>query len=113
MHSQTLEFLRNNIGKNDFEESERDTEERVKRHKSEEYDDDDSVDEVDVIIESDNEMTDDERRAAFQAYYKREMARQKMLMTSNHVTGEKADFNSHVVVDSNEDEDINVMWEDG
>jgi transcription initiation factor IIE alpha subunit len=96
-----LSFLRNNIGRNDEDEEAR--AQRLKMEAEErmyESDDEKFV----AVVDSDDEweeMNEDERRATFQAYYKKEMA----------VSG-NADGTAGRTVSENED-DEGVAWEEG
>jgi hypothetical protein len=110
---ETLAFLKNNIGRNDDFESE-----SHRSHLMDEVDEEDSDEEDShVIAESDDEweeMTEDVRRATFQAYYKKEKARLKALILG--INGEEDHHNNMTIVsdDNGEHEDImGVNWEDG
>lgn len=112
---ETLAFLKNNIGRNDDLELE-----RQRRHLMEEMDENDDSDEEDshVIAESEDEweeMTEDVRRATFQAYYKKEKARLKSLILGIN-EGDEDHHTMAVVSDDNHEEQddiIGVNWEDG
>jgi hypothetical protein len=112
---ETLAFLKNNIGRNDDLALE-----RQRRHLMEEMDENDDSDEEDshVIAESDDEweeMTEDVRRATFQAYYKKEKARLKSLILGIK-EGDEDHHTMAVVSDDNHEEQddiIGVNWEDG
>mmetsp|Transcript_8131 Transcript_8131/g.15303 ORF Transcript_8131/g.15303 Transcript_8131/m.15303 type:complete len:478 (+) Transcript_8131:1723-3156(+) len=112
----TLVFLKNNIGRNDDFDAE-----RHRRHLIDEEVDDDDSDEEDshVIAESDDEwedMTEDVRRATFQAYYKKEKARLKALLLGGGGTTDDGNHDMSVVIsDDNGDQDdiMGVNWEDG
>ena len=98
-----LSFLRNNIGRND-----EDAKLRAKRLKMEEEErlneseDEDFV----AVLDSDDEweaMKEDERRAAFQAFYKKEMASY----------GGVDSVNGRIVSDNSNEYDDGIAWEDG
>ena len=98
-----LSFLRNNIGRND--ELEALNAQRLKLAEEEGLESDD--DEFVAVLDSDDEweeMNEDERRATFQAFYKKEMA------SFGNIDGN----NSRSVSDNNgaEPED-GIVWEDG
>ncbi len=98
-----LSFLRNNIGRNDEDE-----ELRAQRLKMEEeermYESNDE--EFVVVVDSDDEweeMNEDERRATFQAYYKKEMA------ASGIIDG----LGGRLLSENEIDDEDGIAWEDG
>ena len=94
-----LSFLRNNIGRMDG-----DTEADEERRKREQEENLESDNEEFVGVEDSDdeweEMNEDERRATFQAYYKREMAKFGTMGTRT------------ALENGNEDE-AGIAWEDG
>ena len=129
-NDETLAFLKNSIGRNDddVEASRRRAEEE--EQKNDESDDDDDLY---LVVDSDDEwaeMTEDVRRATFQAFYKKEKARLKAstndnVNTSGGGSGTVSGSNGadNVVSDSNGHTDIDdtdmdidsqgVDWEEG
>eukprot|EP00551_Chaetoceros_affinis_P000189 CAMPEP_0203642058 /NCGR_PEP_ID=MMETSP0088-20131115/7409_1 /ASSEMBLY_ACC=CAM_ASM_001087 /TAXON_ID=426623 /ORGANISM="Chaetoceros affinis, Strain CCMP159" /LENGTH=453 /DNA_ID=CAMNT_0050497747 /DNA_START=77 /DNA_END=1435 /DNA_ORIENTATION=- len=99
-NAKQLSFLRNNIGRNDEDE-----ELRAQRLKMEEeermYESDDE--EFVLVVDSDDEweeMNEGERRATFQAYYKKEMA------ASGGIDG----HGSRIISENNIDEEDGIAW---
>ena len=96
-----LSFLRNNIGRTDEDEEQRAL--RLKMEEEERMNESDEEEFV-AVIDSDDEweeMIEDERRAAFQAHYKREMA-----AYGNTENGKGT-------IENDQDEVEGVAWEDG
>ena len=107
--NKTLTFLRNNIGRNDEDEEAR--AQRLKQE-AEEDDNDSDLEDIAVVIDSDEEapeMTDDVRRATFQASYKREFARQKQILG----LVKKSNNGNAQLIPNNDDEEEGVNWEEG
>lgn len=103
--NETLTFLKNNIGKNDESEIERARRMEEKDANGYESDEDDNY----VVVDSDDEwaeMSEDVRRATFQAYYKKEKVRLKALADGENPS--KA-----VVSDDCDDDEPGVNWEAG
>jgi hypothetical protein len=103
--NETLTFLKNNIGKNDESEIERARRMEEKDANGYESDEDDNY----VVVDSDDEwaeMSEDVRRATFQAYYKKEKVRLKALADGENPL--KA-----VVSDDCDDDEPGVNWEAG
>jgi hypothetical protein len=101
---ETLVFLKNNIGRNEDIESERSRRLLIDEMEGAESDEDDSY----VAVETDDEwedMTEDVRRATFQAYYKKEKARMKALLLGGEV-------DKHEIA-MEEDDILGVNWEEG
>jgi hypothetical protein len=95
---ETLAFLKNNIGRNDEPDID-----RTRMEDEVEYDSDDDDDFLIVYDDDDWEgMSEDKRRAMFQSFYKKEMARLKAL-----ANGESG----NIVSDDGEDDGVN--WLDG
>mmetsp|Transcript_13937 Transcript_13937/g.40775 ORF Transcript_13937/g.40775 Transcript_13937/m.40775 type:complete len:478 (-) Transcript_13937:100-1533(-) len=112
---ESLYFLKNSIGRKDFEEEE----ERRKRLKQEEKEGEDEEEEGEeeegLLLDAAEEfrgMSEEERRAAFQSQYRIEMARQIDILrqTGNDVFVEGAHGPPRAV--SDEEDDI-TGWEDG
>ena len=104
---ETLAFLKNNIGRNDDDlEARRRAEEEAEKEEGSDEEDDD----VYLVVDSDDEwaeMTEDVRRATFQAFYKKEKARLKASENGNGGT---------VISDYGNDydeTDTGVDWEEG
>ena len=106
----TLHFLRNSIGR--IEEDDDDDEQEAKRRKLHEKmmnkhnrDENESEPQNEYLA-----MTEDERRATFQAYYKKDMARQRTLLYPDSNPG---NLNQSHIDKDELDEYGNVLWEDG
>jgi len=90
---ETLHFLKDNIGRNDKRD---DTAGKDGGHNPQKQyvdDEDTDNDEIGIPVDSDDEfanMTDDERRVRFSAYYKKELMRQKRLLQLNNMTAEES-----------------------
>jgi len=110
--NKTLMFLRNNIGRN--EEGEEARAQRLKLE-AEDEDNDSDLEDIAVVMDSDEDapqISDDVRRATFQASYKRELARQKQLLGLSNKGGAYTDSNAQLIPNGDEDED-GVNWEEG
>ena len=89
IQEETLAFLKNNIGRNDTDDYDyrrrRDEEDDEKDHEDSDNDED-----VNLMVDSEDEwadMTEDVRRATFQAFYKKEKARLKASLISSGNSG--------------------------
>jgi hypothetical protein len=116
---QTLQFLKDNIGRTEEEGSIANREEKLSSEEPK-GDADEDEDEFGIAIESDDEfadMTADERRVRFSAYYKKEMLRQKALLLQSEGMNGGSGTNNHAAIVSDNGEDIedgeHVAWEDG
>ena len=116
---QTLQFLKDNIGRTEEEGSIANREEKLSSEEPK-GDADEDEDEFGIAIESDDEfadMTADERRVRFSAYYKKEMLRQKALLLQSEGMNGSSGTNNHAAIVSDNGEDIedgeHVAWEDG
>lgn len=113
--NETLTFLKNNIGRNDDLEMERQRR-LIEEDGNDEDDDTDYDDDSLVAAESDDEweeMNEDVRRATYQAYYKKEKARMKALLLSE---GPREGHKATATVSENGEDDNDVFgvnWEDG
>jgi len=100
-----LAHLRNNIGRDDLEQQDGSSE-RLRKEQETASESEDDV--IGIAVDSDDEfadMTDDERRVRFSAYYKKEMARQKARMQPHNFVPENGDE----IMDDGE----NIAWDDG
>lgn len=113
-----LEFLNNNIGRNEEE----DKRERVHEEAGDDYDDDsDANDErygISLVDESDewHSKSEEDRRAFFQAQYKIEVGRQvELLQAVMGKGGNNVTLHPSIIANNSgvEDDDTNVTWEDG
>ena len=101
-NAKQLAFLRNNIGRTDEDEILR--KQRLKMEEDEKFDESDDEEYV-AVVDSDDEweeMTEDERRATFQAYYKKEMA---AFESEGNTRGS--------LPNGATDEELGIAWEDG
>jgi transcription initiation factor IIE alpha subunit len=111
----TLAFLKNSIGRND-DESDMEARKREEEEREEDLSDDDD-DDICLVVDSDDEwveMTEDERRAKFQAIYKKEKSRLKASANGNGSI--RTGAGSVVTEDGNgddDDDDLGVNWEEG
>ncbi len=103
-NAKELAFLRNNIGRTDKDDLLQ--KQRLKLEEEERLDESEDEEFV-AVIDSDDEweeMTEDERRANFQAYYKKEMIAYDAVDT----------FGGHGMLPSSAKEDeAGIAWEDG
>lgn len=101
-NAKQLAFLRNNIGRTDEDELLR--AQRLKMEKEDRLDESDDEEYVEVVDSDDEweEMNEDERRATFQAYYKKEMAAFDLDGTARA----KMSNDPH-------DDETGIAWEDG
>lgn len=115
--SETLFFLKNNIGRKDYDEEE-ERRKRLKQEEEEEEDvDDGNNEENSLVLDAAEEfrgMSEGERRAAFQSQYKIEMARQTDILrkTNSFFLGGLMESSGPPRTVSDEDDDI-AGWEDG
>lgn len=104
-NAKQLSFLRNNIGRNDGSEEEARAQ-RIREEEERELMYESDVDEFVAVLDEDDEweeMNEGERRATFQAYYKKEMA------ASGGVDGQ----GNRGMSENGVDDEDGVAWEDG
>ncbi len=100
---ETLSFLKNNIGRNDDVGGIR--EDYENQDNQDDSDDDDAC----LVVDAEDdwaEMKEDERRATFLAFYKKEKARLKV------VSGDEASNGTEITQDEYNDDFPGVNWED-